>query len=140
MGAEVASAVDGAQSLALVFSGRAITAPGLQQALALAPGAYELRFAFDNDTNAQRPFAWQIACSDRRELLTARSAPSQPSPASEEMSSASRKPGWQQSSADFVVPEGCSGQTIRLDLLTRSTLERQLSGTLFLDAIRIQRR
>ena len=37
-----------------------------------------------------------------------------------------------------TVPVGCSGQVLRLELLAQSTLDRQLSGTLRLDDVRIE--
>jgi hypothetical protein len=122
-----AAAVQGEHALAIDFSGRAISAMGLEQSLALAPGAYRFAFAADNATDAQRPIAWRLLCRDGAELL---SLPLPPP----------GRRGWQRGWTDFSVPAGCSGQTLRLELLARSLFDRQLSGTLRLDDLRIERR
>jgi hypothetical protein len=126
IGSDDGAPAQGTRALAIRFGGRAIGAIGLEQSLALAPGSYRLAFAADNGTDAQRPIAWRVLCRDGAELL------SQPLPPAGEH-------GWQRARADFIVPAGCPGQVLRLELLARSTLDRQLSGTLRLDDVRIDR-
>ncbi|WP_159015921.1 hypothetical protein [Cognatiluteimonas profundi] len=118
----------GAHALSIDFSGRAVQGPGLSQRLALAPGDYRLSLAVDNATDAQRPFAWRLSCQAPGEPLLSLSLPD-----------GSRR-GWQQVAADFSVPAGCTGQTLHLDFLARSIAERQLTGSLRLDAMRIANR
>ena len=108
-----------------MFGGRAIATPGVQQSLALAPGRHAMHASADNQTDAQRPFAWRISCREGTELLVLPLATS---------------PGWHPVEADFVVPTGCPGQVLRLELLARSIAERQVSGTLRVDDVRIRRR
>ena len=127
IGGDASAAAQGAHALAIGFSGRAIGAIGLEKSLALAPGDYRLAFAADNGTDAQRPIAWRVLCRDGSELL---SLPLPPP----------GRHGWQRGGADFSVPAGCSGQVLRLELLVRLLFDRQLSGTLRLDDIRIDRR
>ena len=117
------AAAEGAHALALDFSGRAITDTGLQQALALAPGRYRFAAQSDNATDAQRPFAWQLQCAQGAPLL------SLPLPTT---------PQWQASTATFDVPAGCTGQRLRLAYLGRSLADRQVKGTLRVDAVRIE--
>jgi len=124
IGSDDDAPAQGRHALAIDFSGRAIGGIGLEQSLALAPGDYRLGFAAQNATDAQRPIAWRLRCRDGAELL---SLPL-PAPGGQ---------GWQRTSADFRVPAGCSGQTLGLELLARSLFDRQLSGTLRLDDIRI---
>lgn len=118
------AAAEGQRSLAIVFSGREVATPGLQQALALASGAYTLDFVSDNRTDAQRPFAWRVTCSDGRRLADALLPV---------------RPGWRRTRVAFQVPAGCSGQTLRLEFLGRSMAERQISGALRLDALQLSR-
>ena len=125
IGSDEGGPAQGSRALAIQFSGRAIGAIGLEQSLALAPGDYRFAFAADNGTDAQRPIAWRLLCRDGAELL------SQPLPSP-------GRHGWQKTTADFVVPAGCSGQVLRLELLARSLFDRQLSGTLRLDDVRIE--
>ena len=127
IGSDDGAPAQGRRALAIRFGGRAIGAIGLEQSLALDPGAYRLAFDADNATDAQRPIAWRLLCRNGTELL------SQPLP------SAGQR-GWQHVTADFQVPAGCSGQVLRLELLARSRLDRQLSGTLRLDGVRIDTR
>jgi tetratricopeptide (TPR) repeat protein len=116
--------VEGNHALAIDFSGRAVTTPGLEQWLALPAGDYHLAFASDNGTDALRPFAWQLRCQGDGRLLA-----SLPLPAAA---------GWQHGSGNFTVPPGCPGQSLRLDYLGRSLAERQFSGSLRLDALQLQ--
>lgn len=127
IGRDDSAPAQGQHALAIDFGGRAIGAIGLEQSLALGPGDYRLTFAAENDTDAQRPIAFRLLCRSGTQLL---SLPL-PGPGNK---------GWQRAGDDFTVPAGCSGQVLRLELLAQSTLDRQLSGTLRLDDIRIASR
>jgi len=118
----------GRHALTIDFSGRAIQNPGLSQRLTLAPGDYRLSLAVDNATDAQRPFAWRLSCKGPGQPLLSLSLPD------------AARHGWQQVGVDFAVPPGCTGQTLHLDFLARSIAERQLTGSLRVDAIRIASR
>lgn len=120
------SPAEGQYALALDFEGRAFTSPGLEQWLALAPARYRLSAAADHRTDTRRPFAWRISCQGGGKALVSLPLPEPSSPA------------WQRVEADFEVPAGCPGQILRLDFLGRSLADRQLTGTLRLDAVRIQ--
>ena len=120
---------EGSHALAIDFSGRAVTAPGLSQALALPPGHYDFAFAADNRTDARRPFAWRLSCNAGGANLLSLSLPD------------ASTQGWQHIEGSFEIPiTACSGQTLRLDFLGRSLAERQLSGTLRVDAVGITSR
>jgi hypothetical protein len=116
---------EGKHALAIEFEGRAVTTPGLEQALALPPGDYALSTAADNRTDAQRPFAWTLRCQDGGTLLLTLPLPD------------ASTDGWQQVRDRFNVPASCHGQLLRLDYLGRSLDERQFSGSLRIDAVRV---
>lgn len=113
------SAHAGAQSLLLEFSGRETRLRGPSQNLQLAPGAYRLQAAADNRTGSPRPFQWEIRCGNQGlaqlPLATAR--------------------GWSETAVDFDVPPDCSEQELQLRHLGRNLAERQLGGSLALDAV-----
>src|SRR4249919_234631 len=118
--------LEGARSLVLDFDGRAIADLGVEQSLALRSGHYRLAAGVENNTNAARPFLLEVACQGA------------PVPQlSLELPSATRTPDWQSSQGEFDVPAACSGQLLRLRLAARSLQERMVSGTLRLDAIRL---
>ncbi|GAB3365813.1 hypothetical protein GCM10027431_07200 [Lysobacter rhizosphaerae] len=118
--------LEGARSLVLDFDGRAVADLGVEQSLALRPGRYRLAAGVENNTSAARPFLLEVACQGA------------PAPQlSLELPSATRTPDWQRSQGEFDVPAACSGQILRLRLAARSLQERMVSGTLRLDAIRL---
>jgi hypothetical protein len=119
--------LEGRYALSLVFTGRAITEPGLEQSLALTPGQYRLKLALENGTQAARPFVLEVVCPG---TLTPQL--SLPLPAA--------APSWVRRSGSFDIPDtGCPGQLLRLQYTGRSLQERLLSGTLRLDAIHLNR-
>ena len=80
----------------------------------------------DNQTAAARPFLLEIACPDAAVVALTLELPA---PA--------RAGGWQRRSGEFEMPAGCPGQVMRLRYHTRSLQERMVSGTLRLDAMRL---
>lgn len=114
---------EGLRALAINFGGRAVVGPGLSQALALPPGRYRFRAESDNRTDAMRPFAWRLHCAAASEPLLDLALPA--------------RPGWQVGGAFFAVPPECPAQLLRLEYLGRSLSERQIAGTLRVDALRI---
>lgn len=119
--------LEGRYALSLAFTGRAVTAPALEQSLALAPGRYRLELALENGTEAPRPFVLEVVCPGG-------STPqlSLPLPAA--------APSWVRSSGSFDIPDtGCPGQRLRLRYSGRTLQERLVSGTLRLDAIHLNR-
>lgn len=116
---------EGQGSLSLVFEGRSISALGLDQPLALAPGRYHLTGKAANDTTASRPFALEVVCT-----TSGRPA------GSVELPSARSGRRWQSfSGAVEVSGDACTDHVLRLRYLGRSLNERILSGTLRLDAL-----
>ncbi|MDB6164624.1 MAG: hypothetical protein JWL98_2056 [Xanthomonadaceae bacterium] len=116
----------GAHALAIEFGGRAVSGTGLSQDLALTQGRYRLSAMVDNATDAQWPFAWRLVCRNPAEPLLTMPLPD---PSTH---------GWQRVSAQFAVPADCPGQTLELELLARSLADRQINGSLRLDAMSIQ--
>jgi hypothetical protein len=116
---------EGRHALAIEFEGRAVTSPGLEQSLALLPGAYRFSAAADNRTAAARPFAWTLFCQDDGRVLLSL-------PLADPSTS-----GWQSVRGAFRVPTACNGQVLRLDYLGRSLDERQFSGSLRIDSVRV---
>jgi len=119
--------LEGRYALSLAFTGRAVTAPGLEQSLALTPGRYRLDLAVENDTEAARPFVLEVVCQGG-----ATPQLNLPLPAA--------APTWVRSSGSFDIPDtGCPGQLLRLQYPGRSLPERLVSGSLRLDAIHLNR-
>lgn len=121
---------EGRGSLSLVFEGRAVTGLGLEQPLALAPGEYQLTGRAANDTNAPRPFAFELVCASDGRIL---GKVALPHPA------AGRD--WQPFAGILAVPAGpCTAHRLHLRYQGRTLNERILSGTLRLDALDLRPR
>ena len=116
---------EGKQALAIEFEGRAVTTPGLEQALALPPGNYPcLPPSRIVPTPSVRSHGQCVARTAAAVLLTL----SLPDASTD---------GWQQVRDRFNVPASCHGQVLRLDYLGRSLDERQFSGSLRIDAVHV---
>ena len=109
----------------MVFEGRSVSALGLDQPLALAPGRYHLIGKVANYTTASRPFALEVVCTTSGRLA-----------GSVELPAARSGRRWQSfSGAVEVSGDACTDHVLRLRYLGRSLNERILSGTLRLDAL-----
>jgi hypothetical protein len=119
--------LEGQYALSLAFTGRAVTTPGLEQSLALTPGRYRLELSLENDTEAARPFVFEVVCPGASTPQLSLPLPT-------------AVPSWTRSSGSFDIPEtGCPGQLLRLQYAGRSLQERLVSGRLRLDAIHLNR-
>ncbi|MDR0181657.1 tetratricopeptide repeat protein [Lysobacter arvi] len=119
-------AASGRQSLRIGFNGRAVTLRAPSQRLALLPGHYELAIAFDDRTNAPRPFSIAVTCP-KGELLIRRELVN------------SERGGWTRVREPFAVPDLCAWQRISLDMRARSVADTQIAGELHLDEISIRK-
>ena len=121
---EQGQAASGRQSLRIDFNGRAITLRAPAQRLALAPGRYILSAAFDDRTNASRPFTMMLACSSGEEL------------AQLELSGGVRN-AWTRVNETLEIPEDCPQQRVWLALRSQSIANTQVAGVLRLDEVAI---
>ncbi|BDU16973.1 hypothetical protein [Lysobacter auxotrophicus] len=122
---ETGAAASGRQFLRIAFSGRATTLRAPSQRLALVPGAYTLSAAFDDQTDASRPFELELSCTTGGGLTRM------------ELSGASET--WQRVSTSFDVPANCTQQALRLTQRSRSIADTLVSGLLRLDDVQIRK-
>lgn len=116
--------------LTIRFNGRAMKPPVAQQFLALAPGRYTLSY------NAR-----EIALSSPGSITwTVRCVPSTLSPV---LATAYKQPvtgGWFNYSQAVVIPVGCDGQLLDLELGNRLQLAQGLQGSVLFDDVNIVRK
>ena len=116
--------------LTIRFNGRAMKPPVAQQFLALAPGRYTLSY-----------HAREIALSSPGSITwTVRCVPSTLSPV---MATAHKQPataGWFNYSQALVIPVGCDGQLLDLELGNRLQLAQGLQGSVLFDDVNIVRK
>ena len=122
---ERGSAASGRQSLRIDFSGRAVVLHAPSQRLALVPGPYTLSAAFDDGTNAPRPFSLVVGCASGAELVRVDL-------------SGGAKDTWKRVDHSLEVPADCKQQWIGLSLRSRSLADTQIAGVLRLDGIAIR--
>ncbi len=116
----------GQQSLQADFSGRVVRFIGPRQRLALAPGTYEISSSVDDRTGSPRRFAWFVQCTQGPNLVEL-DLPGSPTP------------HWQTERASFDVPPDCLSQQLTLRHTGRSMAERQISGVLRVDNVRLRK-
>ncbi|QSX76053.1 hypothetical protein HIV01_006015 [Lysobacter arenosi] len=118
--------VEGQQSLQMDFSGRVVRFIGPRQRLVLSPGTYEISSAVDDRTGSSRRFAWFVQCTQGPTLV-------------ELDLPAGSSSQWQTERATFDVPPDCQGQQLTLRHTGRSMAERQISGVLRVDDVRLRK-
>lgn len=122
---EQGHAASGQQSLRIDFSGRAVKLRAPSQRLALAPGPYNLSAAFNDGTNASRPFILLVTCTPGAELARV------------ELSGGAQGE-WARIDHSFEVPLDCKQQRLSLIFRSRSVADTQIAGVLRLDDIAIR--
>lgn len=112
------------------FNGRALKPPVAQQFLALAPGRYTLSYSRrDIGLSAPASSSWALRCVPPAVAPTLGAATQQ-----------STQTGWIKLTQDVVIPEGCSGQLLDLELGNRLQLAQGLQGSVLFDDVSIVRR
>jgi hypothetical protein len=101
---------------------------GAEQTLMLAPGAYRLQAGYRGELTGPRGLVWRIACTEG-------GAPLGQSPMI--LGAAS---SWKEVEVAFTVPDkGCRVQHLRLSLDARMPSEQLVSGSVWIDEVRIAR-
>ena len=115
--------------LTIRFNGRAIKPPVAQQFLALAPGRYTLSYDVrEIALSAPGSIAWTVRCV--------------PSTISPVMAAAQKHPvtaDWFNYSQTLVIPPGCDGQLLDLELGNRLQLAQGLQGSVLFDDVNVVR-
>ena len=115
--------------LAIKFNGRPLTPPVAQQFLALTPGRYTLSYSIrEIALSALGSITWTIRC-----------VPTQPLPV---IGATQKQPltgGWFNHSHTLVIPEGCDGQLLDLQLGNRLQLALGLQGSVLFDDVSVIR-
>ena len=115
--------------LTIRFNGRAISPPVAQQFLALAPGRYTLSYnAREIALSSPGSFTWTVRC-----------VPSTLVPVMDTAQKQSVAAGWVNYSQALVIPVGCTGQSLDLELGNRLQLAQGLRGSVFFDDINVVR-
>ncbi len=118
----------GSRALHVNFMGMHRSPPVLaRQRLLLDPGSYRLTGKIKVDTMAAlRGIRWELVCVET------------PDPPLATTAYFVGKMSWQMHSADFRVPDGCPAQEIRLALHPADAIQRNVSGSVWLDDLKIQ--
>ena len=115
--------------LTIRFNGRAIKASAAQQFLVLAPGRYTLSYNVrEIALSAPGSIIWTLRCV--------------PSTLSPVMAAAQKHPvaaGWFNYSQTLVIPAGCDGQLLDLELGNRLQLAQGLQGSVLFDDVNVVR-
>jgi len=119
----------GAKALRVHFDDRRVAFGGTRQTLVLPAGRYRLSGqGFADDLRTERGLVWSIDCLGGGPGL----AVSEPWKGRSEQ--------WQAFSLDFEVPNRqCPAQRLELKLPARIASEQMIGGTIWFDALRIQR-
>jgi hypothetical protein len=128
--AELAERPDrpGARALLITLGPGRVEFSGAEQTLMLAPGAYRLQAGYRGELTGPRGLVWRIACTEG-------GAPLGQSPMI--LGAAS---SWKEVEVAFTVPDkGCRVQHLRLSLDARMPSEQLVSGSVWIDEVRIAR-
>ena len=119
---------EGQRALFIEFSQGRVEFPGVVQLIMLAPGTYRFRGKYRGELSGRRGLIWRAQCAGTDTGLGEGAIPVGPSPA------------WRDIDFTFRVPNtGCRAQQLKLDLDARMASEQLVSGTVWLDELRIQR-
>ncbi len=106
-----------AKALTVITFGDRVPFANVWQSLAIPPGLYTLKFsASATNLKTRGGFVWRVFCSAPEWRLIA------------ETDRISSSMGWTNSELIFEVPQGCTGEQIRLDLAARTPAEETVSG------------
>lgn len=116
------------RALRVQFSGARVTFENVKQLLLLRPGRYRLSGQVKaDDLRTTRGLWWRIFCAAESKSTLAQS----------ELVSGSHP--WTAFLVDFEVPgQGCSAQSLRLELPARTGSERRIEGQVWYQGIRIE--
>jgi len=115
--------------LAVRFNGRSLKGPVVQQVLALAEGEHMLRYLSQTLTNAKAaPLIWHVSCLRSNAMLTGVTRRIDPFDAN-----------WSVATVNFIVPAGCTGQKLTLDVTGRLEAAEGGRGSVQFDDIGITR-
>ncbi len=120
---------DGELALRVSFDDRRVPFNHVKQTLVLPAGRYRLSgIGLADDLRSEIGLVWAVACLGKGNVVAA----------SEPIKGRSKD--WQAFSVDFDVPaSGCSAQILWLKLPARAPSEEEIGGTIWFDALRIQR-
>ena len=119
---------EGTQSLQMEFSGGREPLRALFQPLFLNPGAYRLSGQLRTKSlRTKADIRWQIVCLKPHAHRLTLSPP------------IARADEWRKFSFEFRVPQACRGQGVGLISTARRSFEYEITGTLWLDEMVIER-
>lgn len=123
-------AVEGEYALRVHFRGPRIRYAHFSQLLMLPPGHYQLKgFARPEGLETANGLIWSLSCNGGRTQRIAATEPIK-----------GRSASWRPFELDFSVPaEDCPAQILRLQLDGRAALDFEARGTVWFDAITIDR-
>lgn len=120
---------DGNQALKVEFTGNRVQFRHVTQLMTLSPGSYRLQLrARADDLRNDRGLWWTISCAPK----------GKPSLGSTQLLKGTTS--WIDQTLDFIVPEGCGAQWLRLELPARVAIEQEARGRVWYDDVRVTRR
>jgi hypothetical protein len=116
--------------LAIRFNGRPLKSPIAQQFLALTPGRFVLSYNVrEMGLSAPGAVGWTVRC-----------VPTTTTPGVAPIFRQQAHPGWVRNAQEFVIPEGCTGQLLDVEVENRLQRSTGLRGSVFFDDLSIARR
>lgn len=116
--------------LVIRFNGRTLRPPVAQQFLALAPGQYLFSYsARELALSAPDSISWTVRCIPATMPATLSEPVVQPISG-----------GWIRKQQNLVIPSGCDGQLLDLELGNRLQLAQGLNGSVLFDDVNIVRK
>ena len=118
----------GERALLIALGPGRVELSGVEQMLLLAPGAYRLQARYRGELVGPRGLVWRIACAGAG------------GPLGQSPMILGLAPAWKDVEVAFTVPEkDCRAQHLRLSLDARMPSEQLVSGSIWLDDVRISR-
>jgi hypothetical protein len=120
--------LEGQHALYIEFSQGRVEFPGVTQLIMLGPGTYRFRGKYRGELVGRRGLVWRTMCAGTWTPLGEGAIPPAPVPT------------WRDVEFSFTVPNAnCRAQQLRLDLDARMASEQLVTGSVWLDDLRIQR-
>jgi len=116
-------------ALRVVFADTRVPYRNLTKLLLLPPGGYRLLADVKaNDLNTARGMTWRVRCAGGERRIVGETPP------------VAGTTAWQRVEGAFEVPStGCRAQWLSLELAARAAVERQVSGEIWFDRVKIAR-
>ena len=115
------------RAVSIKFEQGRVEFDGVRQLLMLPPGTYQFAGKYRGEIVGRRGLRWRLLCGGTNALL------------GESPMLVGLTPIWRDVEFLFTIPDNCRAQQLRLDLDARSASERLVTGSIWLDEIKVSR-